>query len=371
MTQNILAAQNLKVVLGGATLLQIDDFALKQGETVALVGPNGSGKSTFILTLAALIKPAEGEIIYKGQTVDLANSTMDFRRKVAMVFQEALLFDTTVLKNVASGLKIRGVKSTQIRPIAEKYMKLFRIDHLYDRSAKTLSGGEAQRTSLARALAMEPEILFLDEPFAALDPPTRESLVEDLDRIISRSKTTTVIVTHDRMEAMRLSDRIAVMKEGKILQFAPPNEIVNQPSDEFVASFVGVQTILEGKVTAQGNGVFRALVSQTEIEGVGSPTVGQRVVLFIRPESVRFCIDPSEAEGNRLSGRIEKMIPLGFYEKVVIDCGFPLIAYITEESCQNQPLVKGGTITVSFKPSAVRIIRAVEPVNEVEARTSM
>lgn len=205
---------------------------------------------------------------------------------------------------------------------------------------------------------MEPEILFLDEPFASLDPPTRESLVEDLHQIISRSTTTTLIVTHDRMEAMRLSDRIVVMKDGKILQFAPPGELIDQPADEFVASFVGVQTILEGTVAEQRDGGFRALVAGREITGLGNASVGQKVVLFIRPESVHVCMDPDEAEeGNRLSGTIEKLIPLGFYDKLIIDCGFPLVAYVTEESCQNQSLAKGAPITASFKTSAVRIIR--------------
>jgi tungstate transport system ATP-binding protein len=362
MNETILAAKNLKVIMGDATLVSIDAFDIKRGETVAIIGPNGAGKSTLILALAALIKPTEGKIIYQGRKIDFARSTIEFKRQLAMVFQEPLLFDTTVLKNVASGLKIRGMKPTQVRPTAEKYMKLFSIDHLYDRSARTLSGGEAQRTSLARALAMEPEILFLDEPFASLDPPTRESLVEDLHRIISKSTTTTLIVTHDRMEAMRLSDRIAVMKNGKLLQFAPPNELINQPADEFVASFVGVQTILEGTVAAQNNGLFRALVAGCEIAGVGNASVGQKVVLFIRPESVHVCIDPDEAEeGNRLSGTIDKLIPLGFYDKLVIDCGFPLVAYVTEESCQNQSLAKGASITVSFRASAVRIIRTAEP----------
>lgn len=358
--EKLLEAQNLKVVIGGATLLHVDAFDLLRGETVALIGPNGAGKSTLLLTLASLIRPAQGDIIHKGRTLDLSKSVLHFRRKLAMVFQEALLFDTTVFNNVASGLKIRGMDSSQIHAIVEKYMKLLSIDHLQDRSARTLSGGEAQRTSLARALAMEPEILFLDEPFAALDPPTRESLVDDVDRIIGRSRTTTVIVTHDRMEAMRLSDRIAVMKDGKILQFAPPGEIVNQPGDEFVASFVGAQTILEGEVIEQNEGVFRASVPGGEIKGIGNASAGQRVVLFIRPEGIRVCMDLNEAEeGNRFSGKIEKLIPLGFYDKLIIDCGFPLVAFITEESCRNQSLAKGAVITASFKTSAVRIIRAV------------
>ena len=130
----------------------------------------------------------------------------------------------------------------------EAQLERFGIAHLGDRSAKTLSGGEAQRASLARAFAISPEILFLDEPFAALDPPTREAIVTDLEKVLAETKITTIMATHDRNEALRLSDRIAVMEGGRIAQIDRPAVIMNRPVDEFVASFVGTETILEGEV---------------------------------------------------------------------------------------------------------------------------
>ena len=148
-----------------------------------------------------------------------------------MVFQEPLLFDTTVFENVASGLKIRGMRGPEIQEIVRENLERFGIAHLPDRSARKISGGEAQRVALARAFATRPETLLLDEPFASLDPPTRECLLDDLESILRQTKTTTLMATHDRMEALRLSDRIAVMNQGRILQVGPPAEVMNHPID--------------------------------------------------------------------------------------------------------------------------------------------
>ena len=150
-------------------------------------------------------------------------SVLEYRRRLAMVFQEPLLFDTTVFNNVASGLRIRGMKRSEIDGIVAEQLERFGISHLRGRSARTLSGGEAQRASLARAFATRPEILFLDEPFASVDQPSSEALIEDLQAVLRKTGTTAILATHDRMEALRLSDRIAVMKDGRILQIGSPD----------------------------------------------------------------------------------------------------------------------------------------------------
>ena len=228
--------------------MDISSFLIHEGEILSLIGPNGAGKTTLLQTLSYLLKPFQGEIFFRGKKVETNHSVLEYRRKLAMVFQEPLLFDTTVFNNVASGLKIRGMKRGEIRDRVMEQLERFGISHLSDRSARTLSGGEAQRTSLARAFALQPEILLLDEPFSSLDPPTRDSLIEDLEHILQQTRTTAVFATHDRLEALRLSDRIAVMNEGKILQIGSPEEVMNHPVNEIVASFVGVETILTGKV---------------------------------------------------------------------------------------------------------------------------
>src|SRR3989304_113968 len=212
----ILEARNLSVKRGGTVVLDIPSLSLRRGEILSLIGPNGAGKTTLLQTLSYLLGRFQGEIFFRGKKIETNHSVLEYRRKLAMVFQEPLLFDTTVFNNVASGLKIRGMRRNEIRDRVMEQLSRFGIGHLSDRSAKTLSGGEAQRTSLARAFALRPEILFLDEPFASLDPPTRNSLIEDLEHILQQTRTTAIFATHDRLEALRLSDRMAGRNEGKI-----------------------------------------------------------------------------------------------------------------------------------------------------------
>src|SRR4030043_1919206 len=226
----ILETKNLEVNRGGAILIQVPSLLIQKGEILSLIGPKGAGKATFLQTLSYLLKPFQGEIYFRGKKIETNHSVLEYRRKLAMVFQEPLLFDTTVVNNVASGLKIRGMRRNEIRDTVIEQLSRFGIGHLSDRSAKTLSGGEAQRTSLARAFALRPEILFLDEPFASLDPPTRDSLMEDLEHILRQTQTTAILATHDRMEALRFSDQMAVMNAGKVLKIGSPSEVMNQPA---------------------------------------------------------------------------------------------------------------------------------------------
>lgn len=359
----ILEAKNLEVNRGGTVILDVPSLSIQKGEILALIGPNGAGKTTLLQILSYLSKPFQGEILFRGERIDSNVSIFEYRRRLAMVFQEPLLFNTTVFGNVASGLKIRGMKRCEIRDRVMEELNRFGISHLSDRSAKTLSGGEAQRTSLARAFALRPEILFLDEPFGSLDPPTRDSLMEDLEHILHRTQTTAIFATHDRMEALRLSGRIAVMNAGKILQIGSPSEVMNRPVDELVASFVGVETILNGKVIKRNGGSFIASVEGREIEAVGDAHLGNTVVLCIRPENVTLSIQPSK-EGssarNVVSGRIVKITPLGFYQKVQLDCGFDLVAYITNHSLEELSLMEGKEVRASFKATAVTVIRKEE-----------
>lgn len=359
----VLEVKNLEVKRGGMIILNVPSFLIKEGEILALIGPNGAGKTTFLQTLSCLIKPFQAEIFFRGKKVERNHSVLEYRRKLAMVFQEPLLFDTTVFGNVASGLKIRGMGKDEIRDRVMEQLDRFGIGHLRDRSAKTLSGGEAQRTSLARAFAIRPEIMFLDEPFASLDPPTRDSLIGDLEHILRQTQTTAIFATHDRMEALRLSGRIAVMNAGKILQIGSPSEVMNQPVDELVASFVGVETILTGKVIKKNGGTFVASISGKEVEAVGEVRLGEPVVLCIRPENVTLSTQPhrqATSARNVFGGRIVKIAPLGPYQKVYLDCGFPLVAYVTKHSLEELSLIERKEIRASFKATAVTVIRKGE-----------
>jgi len=356
----ILEAKNLKVIRGGSLLVDVLDMEIFEGETLSLIGPNGAGKTTLLQALSYLMKPSAGEILFRGQTVGAGQRVLEYRRKLAMVFQEPLLFDTTVIGNVMSGLKIRGVGASEARRIVEPQLERFGIAHLRDRSARTLSGGEAQRTSLARAFAISPEILFLDEPFAALDPPTRESIVSDLEKVLAETKTTTIMATHDRNEALRLSDRIAVMEGGRIAQIDRPAVVMNRPVDEFVASFVGTETILTGRIKDNRRGTLTVVVNGKEIEAVGEAPAGEEVVLCIRPENVTLAMSghaQTTSARNTFTGRIERIVPMGPYQRVHLDCGFPLVAYVTSQSLEGMGLIEDLQVGASVKATAIHVIR--------------
>ncbi len=365
MTESIriLEVRNLEVKRGGTLVLDVPSLSLRTGEILSLIGPNGAGKTTLLQTLSYLLKPFQGEIFFREKKVGTNHSALEYRRKLAMVFQEPLLFDTTVFNNIASGLIIRGTERNEIHSRVTEQLERFGIKHLSTRSARTLSGGEAQRTSLARAFALQPEILFLDEPFASLDPPTRSSLIEDLESVLQQTRTTTIFATHDRLEALRLSNRIAVMNTGSILQIGSPEEVMNHPVNEFVASFVGVETILAGRVIKKDRGTFIVSVSGHEVEAVGDAHLGEAVVLCVRPENVTLLTRTSH-EGtsarNIFPGKIVKIISLGLYQKVHLDCGFPLVAYVTNHSLEELSLTEGKQVKASFKATAVTVMRKGE-----------
>lgn len=232
----LLQVEDLRIKRGGVQVLEIPEFSVNRDEKVAIIAPNGGGKSSLLLALACLIPRESGTITFKGAEVAYGGETA-FRRRIAMLFQEPLLFDTTVLDNVAEGLKIRGVARKTARERALESLELFRIGHLAGRSAHKLSGGEAQRVSLARAFAVKPELILLDEPFSSLDLPTRIKLAEELGRILRLSGTGAIISTHDRIEALRIVDRLVVLDGGRIVQNGTPEEVMANPVNSFVAAF--------------------------------------------------------------------------------------------------------------------------------------
>jgi tungstate transport system ATP-binding protein len=356
----LLRAKGLRVVREGSCLLDIPELAVRDGETLALVGPNGAGKSTLLLCLAGLWKPSGGEILYRGEPIGSGGGSLPYRRRIAVVFQEPLLLGTTVFRNVETGLKLRGVRRGEAQARVMENLDRFRIAHLRDRSTRTLSGGEAQRTSLARAFAVDPEILFLDEPLAALDPPTREALLDDLGMNLRQTGTTAVLATHDRLEALRLGDRMLVMRSGAIAQIGTPEEVMNRPLDEFVASFVGMETALAGRVVQANGGSFLAEVNGCQVEAVGEVRLGESVLLGIRPENVTlFSHRTPEATSarNLFSCRVEKITPQGPIQKVQLDCGFPLTAFVTRHSLEDLGLAPGTAVFAACKATGIHVIR--------------
>jgi tungstate transport system ATP-binding protein len=358
-SSHIIEAENLKVLRGKVGVLDIPAFHLAEREIVSLIGPNGSGKSTFLLTLNCLLKPQTGRVFFRGQEIGLNHDVLDFRRRIAMVFQEPLLFDTTVFNNVASGLKVRGIKRQEINIRVMESLERFNIASLAERSARKLSGGEAQRASLARALATGPEVIFLDEPFAALDPPTRQSIISDMEKIIRDTGIAAVLVTHDESEAMRLSDRIMVMQSGKIIQTGPPDQIMEHPVNRFVAEFVGMESIIPGTVLKNGDGHVLISVPGNLIKAVGDRPPGEKLFCGIRPENVFINLQDTgqsiEYE-NVLLGKVTGVVSIGPFLKVTINSGFPLVGYVTRNTFPDLKVAPGDQITASFKASAVHLI---------------
>ncbi|MCQ3937433.1 MAG: ABC transporter ATP-binding protein [Chloroflexi bacterium] len=229
--------RDLLVRRGEHPALLLERLTIQHGEVLAVVGPNGAGKSTLLLTLARLLKPERGEIQFNGQQAR-AESDAVYRRRIALVMQDPLLFDMSVFDNVAAGLRFRGMSKNEVQSKVPLWLERLGVGHLAKRKADQLSGGEAQRVSLARALALEPQLLLLDEPFSALDPPTRSSLLEDLGALLKETGTTTVFVTHDLPEAAQLAGRIAVIIGSRLHQIGKPEEVFASPADNDVARFV-------------------------------------------------------------------------------------------------------------------------------------
>ena len=235
--QFMIQIRNLLIQRNRLDALRIDSLDIQRGETLAVVGPNGAGKSTLLLALGHLLKPARGDIEFDGKSLVQWNE-LEYRRKISFVFQAPLLMDMTVAQNVALGLKFRGMPKEEIQARVEKWMKQLGIESLSKRRAGQLSGGEAQRVSLARAFVLEPELLLLDEPFSSLDPPARAKMLDDLSSLLAEDHRTAVFVTHNLNEAAKLSHRIAVIVGGRLHQVGPARQIKAHPANEAVEAFL-------------------------------------------------------------------------------------------------------------------------------------
>lgn len=211
----MISLQNISVHKFEKQILHVPFLSVNKGDVVGLIGPNGAGKSTLLKVMALLEEGVHGDITIKDTKIAASRPTLEKRRLFSMVFQQPLMLDTTVFNNVAVGLKIRGFSKTEIKKKVEEWLDKLRISHLAQRHARTLSGGESQRVALARALVTQPEILFLDEPFSALDLPTKRRIMADLQAIISDLHITTVFISHDFQEIKLLCEEVFVLFQGE------------------------------------------------------------------------------------------------------------------------------------------------------------
>ena len=238
----ILAMNEVAVYRGGKEpVLQIDSFAMKQGELAALVGPNGAGKSTLLQTIN-LLQPYAGQIRLFGESATTGKARA-LRRRTAMVFQETLLLEGSVFANVAMPLRFRGMAAGEIQTRVAQALAVFGCAHLAERQAKCLSGGEGQRVCLARALVTEPELLLLDEPFAALDVATRSALLEELRQLAKQKNMAVLLVSHHFSDVLYFADRAVALLEGRILQDDEPERLLRRPVNEKVARLVDMDNL--------------------------------------------------------------------------------------------------------------------------------
>jgi len=357
---NILTVESLRVERDGVPVLDIPRLEVRSGEVLALIGPNGAGKSTLLLSLALLLPPSAGVIRCNDQAVTRANA-LGIRRRMALVLQDPLLLQGSVAGNIAAGLRFRGLGKDETRQRVDTWAERLGIAHLKDRPARRLSGGEAQRASLARALAIQPDVLLLDEPFSALDAPTRAELLHDLRAVLRDSGVTTVFVTHDLDEALLLGDRVAVMIGGRLRQVGAPETVFTAPGDPEVARFVGVETVIAGRVLAVSEGIAQLEAFGHTLEGVGDFPPGSTVYLCLRPEDVT--LSPTLAGAaqtsarNRVVGQIESISPQGALQRVVVSAGsLRLVALVTRASARELGLAEGQAVAASFKASAAHLI---------------
>lgn len=360
MNDQPLEVRDLLVRIDGRTILDIPHLIVSQGEILAIIGPNGAGKSVLLSTLALLITPASGTIKVDGEEVTRQVNLVALRRRMAVVFQDPLLLNMSVQENVEMGLRFRGVPRNKRRPMSEVWLERFGIRHLADRQARTLSGGEAQRTSLARAFVLEPRILYLDEPFSALDMPTHDALIHDLRLVLKETGTTTVFVTHNRDEALAMAHRVGVIMGGRLLQIGTPNDVFASPVSREVADFVGMENILPGEVVGGKDGLARVKVQGAVAEAVSEAPLNQKVLFCLRPEEVTLFAAgtelPRTSARNRFNCQVVSLTSFGGLMRVSLDCGFPLVALVTRMSAEELGLRGGVMVQASFKASAVHLI---------------
>jgi molybdopterin-binding protein len=359
MTAPILEARDLVVMRGRKEIVRVERFAVEAGEVRVLIGPNGAGKSTLLRALNGLY-PARGELRFEGVPMRSDHDRRRLRRRTAAVFQQPFLLATTVRGNVEVGLRRRGFGGDEVRERTAAALDLLGIAHLAQRRRDGLSGGEAQRVSIARALAGDPAVVFLDEPMAALDPPTRRSLRHDLEHIFAQSATTVLWVTHDRDEALGVADTVTFLAGGRVVQEGARGEVFNRPATEEVADYLGVDVWLEGEVEIGADGALRFVTPSGASLACGEGRPGPAFVC-VHPEDVTlFRAEPpagSMSARNLLRATVNEVRPRGRLRLVVMTWrGQPLQALVTRAAADDLAVAPGDLLYAAVKAVAVQII---------------
>jgi molybdate transport system ATP-binding protein len=327
------------------------DLAVADGEVLAVLGPNGAGKSTLLRVLAGLLPPDTGRITVDGDVWDDADVHVPpHRRRVGMVFQDYLLFPhLSALENVAFGLRTRGMRHAEARTRAAEWLERVGLAEFGDRRPAQLSGGQAQRAALARALATDPALLLLDEPLSALDARTRLTVRAELRRHLAAFGGSTVLVSHDPVDAMALADRVVVVEDGRVVQEGTPGEVARRPRTDYVARLVGL-SLLPG--TADGTTVR---LDDGGVVAVAEEVAGP-VFVAVRPESVALYLTrPEGSPRNVWPAHLVGATPHGAVVRCELDGEVPLVADITASAFAELGLAPGSPVWATVKASEIAV----------------
>jgi len=355
----LLKASELSKEYEGRHVLRQTTVTIKEGEAFALIGPTGSGKTTLIRLLDLLLFPTAGRIHFNGIDVTYdKHARLEARRRMSYVQQKPVVFNMNVYDSVACGLKWRHEKADLIKRKVEHALELIDMSDYRTRNAKTLSGGETQRVAIARALVTEPEILFLDEPTANLDPISTSKIERVIHDVIKEKKVAVVMATHDMVQGQQLATRIGVLLDGELMQVGSPTEIFSSPESQKVAEFVGVENMLPGKIIEHHEELLTIDVLGNHIQAVSNNVIGNNdVYVLIRPEDITFSLSKTVTSArNMLQGVITRLTPVGALMRLEGDCGFSLLGLVTRSSADDLELEIGKNIYASFKVTATHVI---------------
>ncbi|MBW6467697.1 MAG: ABC transporter ATP-binding protein [Coriobacteriia bacterium] len=342
------------------TVVDVAELDIPAGETLAVLGPSGSGKSTLLSILGLLEPPDAGEVYLDGNRVTHRDKTA--RMHMAAAFQSPYLFKGTVADNVAYGLKLRRMLSVDRRSAVADSLERVGLGGWENRSALTLSGGEAQRVALARALVLRPRVLLLDEPLSSLDPLIKGQLAQDFARIIREHSMTTLYVTHDQNEAMAIADRMVILRDGVPVASGTVDEVTGLPPDAWTANFLGAESPMQGSVVSSADGLIGIDTGGCVVYAGGSEEIGSRLIVGVRPEDVLLFEGdadiPITTARNRFLGTVVDVELWGVMYHMVIDiCGSRLASRVSRASVRDMGLETGSKVRVVFKASAVRYKR--------------
>jgi spermidine/putrescine transport system ATP-binding protein len=328
---------------------------MPSGEFFSLLGPSGCGKTTTLRMIAGFERPSEGQILLDGN--DMAQ-TPPHKRNVNTVFQNYALFPhLTVEENVAFGLKYKDVSKQEMRDRVGNALELVALTGFGTRRPGQLSGGQQQRVALARALILNPAVLLLDEPLGALDAKLRKRLQIELKALQEEVGITFIYVTHDQEEALTMSDRIAVMSQGRVEQVGPPKEIYEEPATAYVADFLGVSNLMEATAAGQTSGGCSISIGEFAfVAGQGDEDTRGQAKVTIRPERVVLESQGGTGE-NRVPGMVERVVYVGSVLQVIVNLapGQRIQAWVQNEGGA-MPYDSGAPVTVHFPPEALRVL---------------